>query len=148
MDSGSKKVALKDRGLFSIARIHEKANRLIVSELRKRGLGNLAPSHGDILVCLLMHKELSMKKLAEFIDRDKSTVTALVQKLNDLGYVDKKTVEGDARVTNVYLTEKGKGVYEDFVEISCILQDRMYSGLTDEERFIFNDLLSKVNYDW
>ncbi len=73
-----------------ISRIRDKANRLIVSELRVRNMPGLAPSHGDILILLFQSETVSMREIAEKIGRDKSTVTALIKKLIDIGYVEKR----------------------------------------------------------
>ena len=52
-----------------IGRIHEKANRFLVTELRRRNIDGIAPSHGDILGALLIYDQLQMKELAQFIHR-------------------------------------------------------------------------------
>ena len=64
-----------------ISRIREKANRYIESELSARGLSGLKPIHGDLLLALFRHEEPTMKELTELVDRRKSTVTTLVEKL-------------------------------------------------------------------
>ena len=69
-----------------------------------------------------------MKELAEKIHRTKPTVTVLIDKLVDLGYVVKEKSTEDCRVTFVGLTEKGLGLKPGFREISERLMAVVYKG--------------------
>jgi len=58
--------------------------------MAKRNIKGLVTSHGDILYALFQKRTLTMKEIAEGIEKDKSTVTALVNKLIAHGYVQKE----------------------------------------------------------
>lgn len=64
------------------------ANRYLVELMAREGLAGIVPSHGDILMQLFAHDAMSMAALAEAIGKDPSTVTALVRKLANAGYVE------------------------------------------------------------
>ena len=86
-----------------------------------------------------------MKEIAEIIDKDKSTITSLINKLIALGYVEKKKDTTDSRVSMVSLTEKGKGLKPIFVEISGKLETTAFLGVSEQEKEILNILLAKLN---
>ena len=134
--------------IYLIARIREKANRLITEELNRHNLRGIAPSHGDIMLGLFKNTELSMKELAEYIDRDKSTVTYLINKLTQLGYVEKKPGIRDRRKSLISLTRKGRELREDIIEISEKLLARVFKSLSNEERDVLNELLARINENW
>ncbi|MBI9085278.1 MAG: MarR family transcriptional regulator [Desulfobacterales bacterium] len=134
-----------DLTIYLIARIREKANRFLTRELKSRGLGRLAPSHGDLMLALFQHRQLTMKALAELIDRDKSTVTALVGKLVVLGFVQKRTDPIDSRITLVSLTDEGASLKADFKDISRRLYEKIFRGVSDPERKALSTLLAKIN---
>jgi DNA-binding MarR family transcriptional regulator len=138
----------KDIPVILISRIREKANRFLVSELKSHNMAGLAPSHGDILWALFKHGGLSMKGLAELIDRDKSTVTALVNKLIVLGYVRKEPDFADSRVNLISLTDEGEDLKDDLIEISQKLIAKVYRTLSEDERDSLIELLTKVNDNW
>lgn len=138
----------RDRTIYLVSRIREKANRLIINELANHNLTGIVPTHGDILVALFLESRLPMKRLAEIIDRDKSTVTALVDKLVRLGYVERKPDPDDNRRTMVCLTAGGRALMPDFLDISRKLQTRVYKNLTGKEKATLIDLLVKINEDW
>ena len=64
--------------LSLISKIHDKGNRLIIEELKRNGADGLVPSHGDILVCLYQNDKMTMKEIADKINRTRPTVTVLV----------------------------------------------------------------------
>jgi DNA-binding MarR family transcriptional regulator len=134
--------------IYLIARIREKANRLITEELNRHNLKGIAPSHGDIMLGLFKNTELSMKELAEYIDRDKSTVTYLVNKLIQLGYVEKKSGIRDRRKSLISLTRKGRELRDDIIGISEKLLTRVFRSLSNEERYVLNELLARINENW
>ncbi|MBN2178312.1 MAG: MarR family transcriptional regulator [Deltaproteobacteria bacterium] len=138
----------KDIPITLISKIREKANRFLVSELKSHNMPGLAPSHGDILWALFKHGGLSMKGLAGLIDRDKSTVTALVNKLIFLGYVRKEPDIADSRVTLISLTDAGEDLKDDLIEISQKLISKVYKTLSEDERDSLIGLLTKVNDNW
>ena len=107
-------------------------------------MNGIAPTHGDILWALLVHGELSMKDLAENIHRDKSTVTALVNKLVKFGYVKKRTDVNDSRVNLISLTPKGLELKDDVMDISQALREKAYQGLTENEKAVLMKLLDKI----
>ena len=75
-----------------------------------------------------------MKVLAERINRDKSTVTALVRKLMRAGYVVKEKDPEDNRISYLSLTAKGRALEPDFDEISENLIANAFKGFSRKER--------------
>lgn len=134
-----------DLTISLIGRIHQKANRFLLRQLKLRGLGALVPSHGDILLALFQHRQLTMKHLAELIDRDKSTVTALVGKLVDLGFVQKRPDPVDSRIGLVSLTPVGAALKTDLMEITQRLYRKIYQDFSAGEQALLTNLLSKLN---
>ena len=66
-----------------------------------------------------------MRQIAQIIKRNKSTVTALVNKLAALGYLERRKADADDRVTPITLTEKGKAREATFICISKKLSTRL-----------------------
>jgi DNA-binding MarR family transcriptional regulator len=135
----------KDHIIFLIGRINYKANRFLLDELRRHGITKLAPSHGEILGALLLRGELQMTKLTQYIDKDKSTITALVNKLIRMGYVKKRKDTSDNRVTWVALTDKGASLKSSIMDISRRLRKKAYENIREQDREILISLLSDIN---
>lgn len=134
-----------DTIIYLISRIREKANAFILQELKLRNLTGLAPSHGDILYLLLHEDTLNMSDIADRIHRRKPTVTVLVDKLIQLGYVEKRVDSQDERVHLISLTSRGKALKPEVMKISADLLSRVYKGFSEEEQKILIMLLSKIH---
>lgn len=127
-----------------ISRIREGANRLIQDELKKAGLGELSPSHGDILALLLNFSELTATGIAKKIHRTKATTTVLIDKLEKSGFLKREKSASDNRYTNIVLTTKGQALKPVFEKISKKLNVAVYKGLTESEAIALETLLEKL----
>jgi len=124
-----------DQIIALLSDVRGKANGLIIEQLKLHGIIGLAPSHGAILVLLYKSRSrVCMKDIAETIGKDKSTITALVDKLVRMGYVRKTKSADDSRVTYLVLTEKGAEIKEPFFQISRTVLDRIYNGFDNNEK--------------
>ena len=130
--------------LSLVSKIHEKGNRFIIEELKNNGAKGLAPSHGDILVCLYKNGKMTMKDIADSIHRTKPTVTVLIDKLEKLGYLKRVASDEDSRFTNIVLTQKGEDFKVIFEKISKDLNKMLYKNLSPEESELIEKLLRKV----
>jgi MarR family transcriptional regulator, organic hydroperoxide resistance regulator len=130
--------------ISTISTVREKANRYISQQLKKMGVEDIATPYGGIFMCLLSKSPLTMGEIARNIRRDKSTVTVLIRKLTDLGYVETSVSPKDARATFVRLSKKGKALEPVFSEISEKIRKRIYKGFTEEEKEMLAVLLEKV----
>lgn len=127
-----------------IARVRDSAYTFIIRELNKKKITGLVPSHGAILSNLFQKDRATMKELAYKIGRDKSTVTALVNKLAAAGYVAKEIDPDDSRITRLCLTSRGKSLRPAFDEISDRLISTAFSGFTRKERENIVKLIEKM----
>ncbi|ABO48856.1 transcriptional regulator, MarR family [Desulforamulus reducens MI-1] len=135
----------KGNALSIISRIREKATKLIIRELESHGVEGIVPSHGDILVILFHGEKFTMKELAAKIHRTKPTVTVLIEKLVQYGFVEKEKSHTDSRVTYIKLTKKGFELKPIFDDISAKLNGILYGDLTEEESEALERLLNDVN---
>ncbi|MCG6162270.1 MarR family winged helix-turn-helix transcriptional regulator, partial [Leptospira bandrabouensis] len=75
--------------IYMISRIRDEFHRHLNLELKEKGLGPLTTTHADILFALVKKKKAQMQEIAKMINRDKSTLTALVDKLEALGFAER-----------------------------------------------------------
>ncbi|WP_244159163.1 MarR family winged helix-turn-helix transcriptional regulator [Paenibacillus polysaccharolyticus] len=138
--------SMKTRDAVSlISKIKEKTSRFILTEMTAQGIHDLATSHGDIIYALYNHRRMTMAEIAKKIRKDKSTVTALVDKLVRTGYVAKERDTGDSRIVHVALTAKGEALQPIFEDISQRLLDTFYTDVTDVEKNELLRILIKIH---
>ena len=128
---------------FYASRLRDEGNRLIIGALKEAGLTDIAPSHGDILAHLLAGGPCHMGVLARRIRRTRSTMTALVEKLERAGYVERRPDPADARGVLVCLTDRGKALAPVMDGVSRALEALVASRLSAEEADALERLLSR-----
>ncbi|MCR8630250.1 MarR family winged helix-turn-helix transcriptional regulator [Paenibacillus radicis (ex Xue et al. 2023)] len=136
---------METRDVISIiSKIREKVNRFILAEMVKQGIEGIGTSHGDIIYALFKNSRLTMADISKRINKDKSTVTALVDKLVRLGYVTKERDREDTRIVYVALTPKGSELEPIFEAISKELLDLFYLNISDKEKEDLLNILKKI----
>lgn len=137
-----------NKSISLVSHIHSVTSDFLINELKKNGLPDLATSHGNILFQLSRSESLTMKELTERINRDKSTTTVLVRKLEQEGLVVTESDIKDKRSKTIKLTEKGRNYNQKLGEISKNLISTFYKNFTDEEKEDFLQYLIKINQNF
>ena len=94
------------------------------------------------MMVLWEHKEMNVKDLGEFLYLDSGTLTPVLKKLEQKGYVARARSIEDERVLKVTITETGEQLKEQAVEIpakigSCV-------GLSSEDALKLYEILHKI----
>lgn len=132
--------------IYFVSRTKANMIKFIENRLKSNELDDLIPTHGNILTALYESDgRLTMKEIAKKIGKDKSTVTALVNKLIGLGYIKKDKCDIDKRVTYISLTDKAIDIKDKFDFISSQVKETAYKDFTDEEKTEFLRLLRKLS---
>lgn len=133
---------------FFSGRLVDCANRFIASELVRRGVDGIVPSHGDILCALYAEDGLAVSEIARRTHRTKSTVCVLAAKLEANGYVERRPNPDDRRAVGLWLTEKARNLKPVFDAISADLAGRITRSLSPEEAIVLGNLLARVVGNW
>ena len=121
-----------------IAQIQNDANNYLDSQLKKIGLSEITTSHGFILFVLSQNKNtetqklepMTMKEISKRIDKNKSTMTVLIDKLLKYGYIIREKNNTDTRYSYISLSEKGKSFIPEMERISKELSEKFYNGFS------------------
>jgi DNA-binding MarR family transcriptional regulator len=128
-----------------ISEVRGRATKFLEKELVEAGIEGLVSSHGAIISALFRHGgKLRMKEIAELINRDKSTVTYLVNCLHKAGFVERVKGEQDEREFYIVLTPKAWAVEDKINQISQKLVKTAYSGFTEQEQETLMALLERM----
>ena len=86
----------------------------------------------------------SQQALAEQLAIPASRMVALVDRLEEAGFLERRPDTEDRRLRRLYLTRKGRGVLERAGKIAIDYETRLCSGINREERELLIDLLQKL----
>ncbi|EKR73307.1 MarR family protein [Leptospira noguchii str. 2006001870] len=130
--------------IYLISRIRDEFHKHLNQELKEKNLSPLTTSHADILFALVKKNKAQMQDIAKMINRDKSTLTALVDKLEVLGLVARTKDSEDQRIIHLELTPKAESVRPVLLGISRSLLGNLYRGFTESEKKELVRLLMKL----
>ncbi len=135
------------KGIITLlAQIREKANAFIIRELEVRNIKGILPAHGTILSIMLNTSEpMTISTLVQKVERAKSTVTVMVNKLVKEDYLKKVNCDRDSRCIYIHATPKLLAIKKDFNQIAGDLISKTYGDMTDAEIKTVLNLLIKIN---
>ncbi|MCI6592608.1 MAG: MarR family transcriptional regulator [Spirochaetia bacterium] len=127
-----------------LSHIHTITADFLIEKLKERGYPDFASSHGNILFQLSVNEKMTMGELSEKINRDKSTTTVLVRKLEKDGFITGDAAPNDKRSRIIYLTEKGRQFNATAQELSSDLLGTFFKGFTENEKEEFFNTLLRI----
>ena len=131
---------LSDGGLL-LAKVHQLSGRRLAEKLRRFGLDQINPAQGRILFVLWQQDDLPMTELAKRTSLGKATLTSMLDRLVDAGYVRRVPSKEDRRVISVRRTMKDESFRRAFLELSAEMTQEWYQGFTKPERAQFEDFI-------
>ncbi len=129
-----------------ICKTNKKINSYIEQQLKDKGIEDVVPAYRNILTALYGNNgKMSMNEVSQLVGKDKSTVTAVVNKLIKLEYVRKEKCTEDRRKTYLLLTRKSRELQDKFDLITEEVYEAAYKNFSAEEKEIFLTLLKRLN---
>lgn len=112
---------------YWITQVHFQYVQKVDNALKKYGLDH---SRRRILGALKSKPQVSISELSEMVISKMSTTTKIVYRLKDEGLVNTYCCEDDARITRVVLTDKGQQMEQKINDLSHIVLEQSFEGLT------------------
>jgi DNA-binding MarR family transcriptional regulator len=125
---------------YLFSRTQQSVLQLFRKELEPLGV---TPVQYGVLNCLLHEDGCTASHLAERLGLDSSTITGILDRLEQKGLVCRVSDTRDRRALQLFLTEKGRGLKEDLEKVTA------RANKTIEERIPADqvDLLKKLLRD-
>ncbi|MFX0170900.1 MAG: MarR family winged helix-turn-helix transcriptional regulator [Candidatus Hodarchaeota archaeon] len=131
-------------GGYLMAKIHQISGRIFAKKLKKYGITEINPAQGRILFALWRNNGLSIVELSKETALSKSTLTSMLDRLENIGHVKRVHSEEDRRNILIYLTEKNIKLQDKYVEVSLDMIKLYYSGFSVEEIDLFEAFLDRI----
>lgn len=102
--------------------------------------------HGQppLLFALSRKNGQSQKELANRLNIKPATITVMVSRMEKTELVERKQDPEDQRVSRVYITEKGKQVFEEVKKAMEVMDTECFNNFTSEEKVLLRRLLMQV----
>jgi DNA-binding MarR family transcriptional regulator len=96
------------------------------------------------LICIDIEPGLDQRRLAEAMGIDPSNASLIVDRLHAMGLIERRVNGADRRARELYLTPKGKKLWQRLTPKTRAANDRVLAPLASAERELFLDFLIRV----
>lgn len=136
---------LKREGAFLFAQINQIAGRIFSNILKEHKIDHITPAQGRILFVLWREDNIPIQKLVQETSLSKSTLTAMLDRLENAGHIKRVHSKTDRREVLIKLTEKDHELMETYAKVSGEMAAIVCRGFTEEELDDFEGKLRRIH---
>jgi MarR family transcriptional regulator, organic hydroperoxide resistance regulator len=126
---------------FQVLQVHKAHRRLAEAALNKLGVHT---GQEMILLQLWIEEGIPQSQLAASMEVEPPTATKMLQRMERAGLIERRTDPMDARVSRVYLTERGRALEQPVLDVWKQLETQTVADLSLTEQALLHRLLMQV----
>ena len=135
---------METKGGFLISRIKQMGTRIFDRMLAESGIDSFNGAQGRILYVLWQNDDISISRLSSQTSLANTTLTAMLDRMENIGLIVRKPDPKDRRNRLIALTEKAKSLQDDYNIISQKMNEIYYTGFTETEIMQFESYLQRI----
>lgn len=132
------------QGGFLIAKVHQVAGRIFARMLKEHQIDEINPAQGRIMFVLWREDGISINELAKRTSLGKSTLTSMLDRLEEAGYLVRVPSKEDRRRILIKRTDKDKALENVYVRVSQEMTKLFYDGFSSTEVDRFEEDLQRI----
>lgn len=133
----------QSEGGFLIAKIHQLSGRIFARMLKEYEI-EINPAQGRIMFVLWKNDEIPITELARRTSLEKSTLTSMLDRLEDAGYVARVPSPQDRRKILIKRTAKDRAWQKVYIQVSREMTELFYAGFSQAEINEFERYLKRI----
>ena len=134
---------IERQGGFLVSKIHHLSGRIFARLLKEYEI-EINPAQGRILFVLWRQDGIPIRELAKRTSLGKSTLTSMLDRLEEAGYIVRERSDADRRVILVKRTAKDRAAQATYERVSMAMTEIYYRGLSEAEIDGFERLLERI----
>lgn len=138
---------MNNKGGFLINKVNFLSGRIFNKLMKEHKNLDINHAQGKILFVISRYKELSINDLCKELSLSKSTLTSMLDRLEDKGYILKRSSEKDKRITLISNTEKVDESIDIFNDVITKMNAKFYDGFEEEDIKMFEKYLEKIYFN-
>jgi MarR family transcriptional regulator, organic hydroperoxide resistance regulator len=131
-------------GGFLISKIKQISGRIFDRKLKQYGIGDLNTAQGRIIFALWQHDNMPITELARQTALGKTTLTSMLDRLEQSGHITRNIDKNDKRKTLISLSEKSRALVNLYTDVSKEMTSLFYEGLSDNQINEFESSLKHI----
>lgn len=138
---------MNNKGGFLINKVNFLSGRIFNKLMKEHKNLDINHAQGKILFVISIYKELSINDLCIELSLSKSTLTSMLDRLEDKGYILKRSSEKDKRITLISNTKKADESIHIFNDVITKMNAKFYDGFEEEDIKRFENYLEKIYFN-
>lgn len=138
---------MNNKGGFLINKVNFLSGRIFNKLMKEHKNLDINHAQGKILFVISRYKELSINDLCKELSLSKSTLTSMLDRLEDKGYILKRASEKDKRITLISNTKKADESIDIFNDVITKMNSKFYNGFEEEDIKRFENYLEKIYFN-
>ena len=135
---------MKNNGGYLINQIQKISSRKFNELLKEKNIDESNGSQGVILYSLWNNKELTIKEIGKITGLAKTSLTSMLDRMEEKGLIRRKDNSEDKRSIKIMLTDKAKELEKDYNDISNKMSNIFYKNFSDKEINEIENYLERI----
>jgi DNA-binding MarR family transcriptional regulator len=132
---------IPDCTIFMLAKANQKAHGQFKTLLRPYALTNIQHL---VLEGLWYQQGVTAAELGKLLVLDKATLSGVLDRMLDSGWIRKKRDPRDGRVFRLYTTPKAEALKDELIDLRLKANELLLAGFSNEEKLLFKRLLKDL----
>ncbi len=138
---------MKTHGGFLVSQVRQLSARAFEKILRESGIDAFNGAQGRILYVLWEHGQLSFSELGRLTSLAKTTLTSMVDRMEESGLVVRMPDTKDRRQIFVAVSEKAREYRKVYDQVSEQMNAVFYKDFNEKEILFFEDTLRRIMHN-
>ena len=117
---------------------------LLRYHLRKSDRELIPPAQMRMLEFISNNEGCTQAEVAGHMQVSPASVAQSIKRMEASGFIERDACKGNLRANSLRITEEGRTAASNCRLVFDGLEERMYSGFSDEEKETMNDLISRL----
>ena len=105
---------------------------------------NLYPGQPILLETINEKEGITQSELSNLSSKKPATITTMINRLENIGYIKRVSDAYDKRIIRLYLTDLGKEKYYQLLNLKRNMSNNIFYGMSDEDIASVYNLLLKI----
>jgi DNA-binding MarR family transcriptional regulator len=129
-----------DRLIYLVFTAQQRLRNYLKNILVKEGI-KITPAQAGILALLLEKNGRTMTELSQALSIDNSTITGLVDRLENAGFLQRQPKTEDRRISMIYITPEGDREIRKAITTLKKVNEEIKLGFSADDMVIFKRIL-------
>ena len=105
---------------------------------------DLYPGQPILLETIFEKEGITQSELSNLSLKKPATITTMINRLENIGYIKRVSDINDKRIIRLYLTDLGKEKYYQLLNLKRTMSNNIFKGMSDEDISNVYNLLFKI----